>query len=461
MGLLAAILDAIHGEDERIGGVQVTRLTTPLLAGEVGVMNVESTLRFGENVDGTPEALVIVAGEIIQASGRTATTFTGLTRGVGQTKIQNVHPITTNVYDFARNTSAMDHVRRGFLLDFAVGEDIDTIGRNLGMVKCPGLNDDQWREIIKRVAYMPKQPLDSFRQVLDVVFPGQFDLITDLLTKPYIVRVEVSVTPGTDKSGRFFLNSGEAQDTTGLTSVDTDDPILSSPHIGAAATGFIHEVSGAFHVDGETFILDDGVNPPVTFEYDDDASVVDTPTLRGIPFTAADDEEAVRTTTGLRINNAPALDITPAFQPENDFGIDLVNDALGVAGNVAIIETVADPGFFLTGMSGGVDVGPLGVFGVFDDTVLTRKGYRAGFTNYFTGGSFIGSTITLGSSPGAAGTPVLIDYIAFNAHYLAENEAVVNDADFYAYLGDDTEQIRCLLDMVRAAGIRVDVGLKI
>ncbi len=459
MGLLAAILDAVHGEDERIGGVQVTRLTTPLLAGEVGVVNVESTLRFGENVDGTPEALVIVDGEIIQASGRTATTFTGLTRGVGQTKIPNVHPITTNVYDFARNTSAMDHVRRGFLLDFAVGEDIDTLGRNLGMVKCAGLNDDQWREIIKRVAYMPKQPLDSFRQVLDVVFPGQFELITDLLTKPYTVRVEVSVTSGTNKSGRFFLNSGEAQDTTGLTSVDTDDPILSSPHIGAEAVGSILEVSGAFHVDGETFILDDGVNPAVTFEYDDDASVVENPTLRAIVFAALDTDETVRDATLAAINGAPTLDITPT--PAGLNGIDLDNDTIGVAGNVAIIETVADGVFAVNGMAGGIDAGAFGVFGVFDDTALTRKGYRAGFTNYFTGGSFVGNTITLGSSPGAGGTPVLIDYIAFNAHYLAADETIVNDADFYAYLGDDTEQIRCLLDMVRAAGIRVDVGLKI
>ena len=459
MGLLAAILDAIHGEDERIAGVQVTRLTTPLLAAEVGTMNVESTLRFGETLDGGGEALVIVGGEIILATGRTATTFTGLTRGVDNTNVPNVHPITTNVYDYAQNTSAIDHLRRAFLLDFAIGEDINVIGRNLGLERCDGLTDEQWRELIKLVAYMPKQPLDTYRQVLDVVFPGQYDLITDLLSKPYTVRVDLAVSPGSSKKGRFFLNGGEAQLTTGLLSVNTDDPILPSTHIGNAAVGSIIEVSGGFHVDGENFVLDDGVNPAVTFEYDDNASVIQNPVLRAINFTAGDSDATIALTALVAINNAPTLAVTAS--PAGVNGIDLVNDALGIAGNVPITTTVADTVFAVSGMAGGIDVGAIGVFGVFDDTPLTRLGYRLGFTNYFTGGSFVGSTITLGSSPGAVGTAVLIDYIAFNANYLADDETIVDDDDFYAYLGDDTVLIRCLLDMVRAAGIKVDVGLKI
>jgi hypothetical protein len=52
------------------------------------------------------------------------------------------------------------------------------------------------------------------------------------------------------------------------------------------------------------------------------------------------------------------------------------------------------------------------VIGVYRDTDVRRVG-----TNYFTGGSFTPNTteITLGISPGATGTAVLVDYIKFNA----------------------------------------------
>ena len=72
----------------------------------------------------------------------------------------------------------------------------------------------------------------------------------------------------------------------------------------------------------------------------------------------------------------------------------------------------------------------------------------------------LGSTITLGTSPGAGGTPVIVDYTAFSAHYLAENETTLHDADFYAYLADPLLATRCLLEQVRAAGIQVEVSAK-
>lgn len=43
MGLLQAILDAIQGEDERIGGQKLTRLTATLSETEVATMSVDTT----------------------------------------------------------------------------------------------------------------------------------------------------------------------------------------------------------------------------------------------------------------------------------------------------------------------------------------------------------------------------------------------------------------------------------
>lgn len=91
-GLLRAILDAIHGEDDRIGGVSVSQITTPLMADELGVINLETTLRFGEFEDGASDGQVIIGGEIIYASGRTDTSFTGLQRGLLGSQ-QKFHPI--------------------------------------------------------------------------------------------------------------------------------------------------------------------------------------------------------------------------------------------------------------------------------------------------------------------------------------------------------------------------------
>jgi hypothetical protein len=323
MGLLSAIIDAIHGEDDTIGGVAVTQLTTLLLDSELAVINVESTIGFGENTDGAGDAQILVGGEIIQATGRTNTTFTGLTRGIGATKVKT-YPQSSVVYDLSRNSSMMDFLYRGFLVNFAVGTDLDIVARNLGVEKCLGLSEAEWREIIKRTAYMPKTPIDSFKQVLDVVFPGAYTITRRYVTDPWTVTVRIALLPGTDKRGRFLLNGGEAKLTTGLLSVDTD----------------------------------------------------------------------------YTINH---------------------------------------------------------VIGVFLDTPLTRLGYREGFTNFATTNTFAGQTITLDASPGPIGTAVLIDYGAFTAHYIPDDETIVNDGDFWAYLADDTGLARCLLDHVRAAGVRVIV----
>jgi hypothetical protein len=101
--------------------------------------------------------------------------------------------------------------------------------------------------------------------------------------------------------------------------------------------------------------------------------------------------------------------------------------------------------------------GTIGVYGVFDDVPATRRGIREGFTNYFTGGSYLGSTITLGSSPGAGGTPVLIDYNAFEAHYLPDDDTIRDDNDYYPYLDGSLTAIACVIDQIRAAGVKVEI----
>jgi hypothetical protein len=329
VGLFKAALDAVLGSDDSIAGQRFTRLSSPLAEGETADMLVESTLGFGEDTDGSSDARLLVGGEIVAATGRTEADpfkFTGLTRGEEATT-DKLHPAGEVVWDLSRNASALDRVRRGILVRTARGEDLDVVGRNLGLKKCPGITEEEWREIIKAVAYVPKQTLDAMDRALTALLGAGNYAIKELPSDPWKVFVEALVALSTSVKGRFLLNGGEAQLTTGALTVDTT--------------------------------------------YD--------------------------------INH---------------------------------------------------------VLGVYDDTPMARRGYRSG-TNYSTTNNFSGKTITLDASPGGAGTPVLVDYGAFKAHYLAADETVRDDGDRYAYLADPLAAARCLLDQIRAAGVRVEVVQKL
>ena len=340
-GLLRAVLDAIMGEDDRIAGRAVTRLTADLPADDVIGALVESTIGFGEWVDsaagGTPgNARFLVNGEVILADTRRSRypfQFTTLTRAASNTTAK-AHKAGSLVLNLAANTSALDVLRRGFFVSTALGSDLDVVGRNIGMHRCPGLTTEAYRRVIKAVAYLPKSTAHAFKETLTALFGNDtsFTIRERTTSQPFVVFVEIDIELSTDIRGRFLLNGGEPALTTGLNTVDT----------------------------------------------------------------------------AYAINH---------------------------------------------------------VIGVYADTPLARRGFRDGLTNYLNpGGTFLGSTITMGTSPGAAGTAVIVDYGAFAAHYLAADETVVQDvgqADRWAYLSDPLFTARCLLDQVRMAGVQVRLGTRL
>lgn len=123
-----------------------------------------------------------------------------------------------------------------------------------------------------------------------------------------------------------------------------------------AAHGAIQFVTKAELIDGQTFVLDDGVNSAVTFYFDvggtytppggyDDENVrVD------VSGDTTADNVAARAKTA--INAATTLDIT-AGTAETGGLLRLENDTPGVAGNQTITETVVDADFTVSGMAGG------------------------------------------------------------------------------------------------------------
>lgn len=127
---------------------------------------------------------------------------------------------------------------------------------------------------------------------------------------------------------------------------------------GVAATGQIDCDSGAAAVtplDDETFVLNDGINPEVTFFFDaGGATLVETATLRSVDISAAADEDDVKTAIIAAVNSAPPL----LYITASDGGagiVTLTHDFEGTVGNVSITETVTSANFAVTGMAGGLD----------------------------------------------------------------------------------------------------------
>jgi len=126
---------------------------------------------------------------------------------------------------------------------------------------------------------------------------------------------------------------------------------LNPPPVGVAATGTITAVPTASLIDGETFTLDDGVNPAATFEFDIPPNGVGGGNVV-VDISAAVTAEDVRNVMIAAINGVAALGITAAPGVAVD-QIALTNNSTGVSGNVVIADTVVDVGFVHTGMAGG------------------------------------------------------------------------------------------------------------
>ncbi len=129
---------------------------------------------------------------------------------------------------------------------------------------------------------------------------------------------------------------------------------------GTPASGSIIAIAKASLVDGETFTLDDGVNPAVTFEFDDDASVA----AGNIAVDISTDTSAIEVADRMVrvINQQTNLDLTGFNGGGTVALVTLINDTDGTQGNVTTwAESVTDAGFVVTQPLGGTSLNLLGV----------------------------------------------------------------------------------------------------
>lgn len=119
---------------------------------------------------------------------------------------------------------------------------------------------------------------------------------------------------------------------------------------GVYATGSITAVAGSALADAQTFTLDDGTNPPTTFEFRSAGSP--SPGNVAVPYTAGDTNTTVAASIQTAINSVGATLLITAAAPVGAV-VGLTADTYN-SSNVPISETVTNPGFIVAGMLSGI-----------------------------------------------------------------------------------------------------------
>jgi hypothetical protein len=124
---------------------------------------------------------------------------------------------------------------------------------------------------------------------------------------------------------------------------------------GDPATGSIVAIPFVDIIDGETFTLDDGVNAPVTFEFD---TVPDGVTPGNVVVDISGSTTALDVANEIvaAINSASGLELTASNGGSTLTTVTILNAENGTFGNVTTwSETVADVDFIITQPTGGID----------------------------------------------------------------------------------------------------------
>lgn len=123
-----------------------------------------------------------------------------------------------------------------------------------------------------------------------------------------------------------------------------------------AATGSITPVTAADLDDGTNFVLNDGYHPAITFEFDSDASVVNSATLIGITYSAATADAALQSAIISAIDGVTTALFIDASPGSSALAVTLTHDRTSSLGTQAITKGGPNAGadVSVSGMTGGL-----------------------------------------------------------------------------------------------------------
>lgn len=248
MGWLAGVLGAIGEADNKIGGYRVTRLMDPVDVGE-DVFPVEDVYEWLD------AGRVAIDGVVYSYTNKGPGRLSGITHlfhGDVVRGARKLHSRDAAVLDLGNPYNAVQKLRRSFLVDYAEEEDLNTIGRNLGVFRYPYLPlDDTYREIVKALAYNPRGTLYGIRLALDaMVGEGNYELIEDLIRHPCTVYIKLAsgLLVEAKNIGHAYLQSVESPVVDGSSQLAMTDFPCSRGHQESVVwrdLKFLHPFSGS------------------------------------------------------------------------------------------------------------------------------------------------------------------------------------------------------------------------
>jgi len=166
-----------------------------------------------------------IGGVVYSYASKTDTSFDGITFTQNLVVIPGAgkqHRQDSPVVDLNKDRTALELVRRGLLVDYAESDELNALGRNLGVLRLPFIeSDDRFREIIKALAYNPKGTIYGIELALNgLVGEGNYSIYEDLINYPNTVFINLigSATTEDTSEGKAFLTAKEhrlaASDTT-------------------------------------------------------------------------------------------------------------------------------------------------------------------------------------------------------------------------------------------------------
>jgi hypothetical protein len=197
------------------------------------------TLPVESVLDWDEEGRAGIDGVLYRYDSRTDTELQGITHlrgGVLTVGVKKVHNVEAPVMDLNRNRSAIELLRRAMLVAYAEGDDLNAIGRNLGVNRNPFLaSDDIFRQIVQAVAYNPKGTVFGLELALDAILgPGNYEIVEDLITDPCTVFIRFLGATLTEEisAGKAFLTGPEYQPPTSNTTIEIDNEVVERGSIG-------------------------------------------------------------------------------------------------------------------------------------------------------------------------------------------------------------------------------------
>jgi len=249
-GILEGLTSAFGLELSRLGGTRSTRIQEnyPVTEGDT-TFRVETTL--GWETSG----YFYLEGYLYKYTGVTTAPTYGELTGVsyydvggyyaGDATAPNPpsyvsgaakdHEELKEVVDYTRVYSALDKMRRTFLVDYATGTDLDTLARNIGVLRESGLinTDSIFREVVKAIAYSPRGTTYVLELYLDAVFgAGNYQIFEDMTNSGYTTRLGQTVV---NNPGQIFITADLTPSTTSTGRALIEAPVAAKMDYVAAA----------------------------------------------------------------------------------------------------------------------------------------------------------------------------------------------------------------------------------